>query len=351
VKPRRRDDEASVSSDRLGRKEVVDIKKKAKRDLTKPRRRGRRGDESEITELSHISKKEIVDTKKGKEKRSKSITKKTIGKGRKKGEGSETSSDKVSNISTKVIVETRKGKGAVYDTKDYKIKGKYDKIEEGQKYFSKIITIVPADKGYDIAEGLRKSDKYFSKNIVIEPMTKDAKKQDYTKRTQSTAGRDLGIESRKGREYGSYESRFDRTASVDNKTTGKVIDILKGVKYYTKNIVIQPVQKDARIGKKNTYSTIGTDKDRKDSKESSGIDNQIFSSGRQSKLSLQDKRRDKKPWDIEFDIFSGRSPSDQDILSDSVLRSMEGIDENTKFYHKEITILPVVLPPLRFSKP
>jgi hypothetical protein len=55
----------------------------------------------------------------------------------------------------------------------------------------------------------------------------------------------------------------------------------------------------------------------------------------------------KRPWDAEGkygeETFSGRTASDQEILTESEMRRL-GINENTKLYHKEITIRPVVIP-------
>ena len=50
------------------------------------------------------------------------------------------------------------------------------------------------------------------------------------------------------------------------------------------------------------------------------------------------------------DLNFGRISHDNEIINENMLKNIPGIDENTKFYHKEITITPVVLPPLRLSQ-
>ena len=356
----------SESSSHLSKKVVVQMKKKErKRDLTRPRRRdGKKDDASEISELSNISRKVIIETKKGKDGKGKksqsTISKREFskrGRGGRRDAEVESVSETLSNLSTKVIVETRKGKDkagkgkpSLFDTKDLTRKGKYDQIEKGKKYFSKNITIVPATKEYEKEGKLRKDQKYFSKNIVIEPTIKGYKPYDYLKRTQSIDRMNLNIGTRRGNEYTTYEGEHSRTASTDKKKTGKVMEILKGVKYFTKNIVIEPVSNKYKIGDKSNYSTIGTDKEWKESSGRFG-NNQMYTNERQSRTSIKDKGKEKKPLELQMNVFPGSASNEADILTESMLRNMEGIDENTKFYHKEITIVPVILPPLRFSKP
>ena len=159
----------------------------------------------------------------------------------------------------------------------------------------------------------------------------------------------LNIGTRRGNEYTTYEGEHSRTASTDKKKTGKVMEILKGVKYFTKNIVIEPVSNKYKIGDKSNYSTIGTDKEWKESSGRFG-NNQMYTNERQSRTSIKDKGKEKKPLELQMNVFPGSASNEADILTESMLRNMEGIDENTKFYHKEITIVPVILPPLRFSK-
>ena len=49
-------------------------------------------------------------------------------------------------------------------------------------------------------------------------------------------------------------------------------------------------------------------------------------------------------------MFYGRPSSDMEIINEDVLKNIPGIDKNTKFFHKEITITPVIIPPSIFSQ-
>ena len=49
-------------------------------------------------------------------------------------------------------------------------------------------------------------------------------------------------------------------------------------------------------------------------------------------------------------MFYGRISNDMEVINENVLKSIPGIDENTKFFHKEITITPVIIPPPMFSQ-
>ena len=135
------------------------------------------------------------------------------------------------------------------------------------------------------------------------------------------------------------------------------MNILKGVQYFTKNIVIQPVPIHYQSGKKSTSSgeNMSSNKSDKDRKEKSKFitSNIIYTSGKESK-SGSGKKAEKTPWKVENrneeDLFLGTASSDQETLSESMLKAIKGYDENTKFYHKEITIRPVFIPPPKFNK-
>ena len=65
-------------------------------------------------------------------------------------------------------------------------------------------------------------------------------------------------------------------------------------------------------------------------------------------MSFQNKR-EKRPWDIDVDRISGRASSEQEVLNDSLFKSIKSMDDlegNSRFYHKEITIKPVFIPPV-----
>ena len=135
------------------------------------------------------------------------------------------------------------------------------------------------------------------------------------------------------------------------------MNILKGVQYFTKSIVIQPVPIQYQSGKKSTSSGENTssnksDKDRKE-KSKFIISDIMHTIGKQSQ-SANGKKAEKKVWKVENrngeDLFLGAASSDQETLTESMLKAIEGYDENTKFYHKEITIRPVFIPPPKFNK-
>jgi len=312
---------------------------------------------SESENISNISERVIDGTRKGKDKAGKGkrsqsgISKR--GKVKSRGREEEQSvSESVSNISQKVTIVTKKGKGKGAKGEVVGMKGKYPSTSKDQKYFSKKIVIIPAHE----AEKLGKDVKYFSKNIVIEPSRRGYERTDYGKRTVSTGYRDLNVNigTRRGRDYGSkYETHIARTASTDDKKAGKVMELLKGVQYFTKNIVIQPVPIKSKSGKKSpTYSEdISLNRFGKEKSDKFGSNNVVYSSGKQSKSS-SNKKTEKRPWKGELrngeDAYLGTATSDQDTLTESMLRAIEGFDENTKFYHKEITIQPVYIPPPKF---
>ena len=184
----------------------------------------------------------------------------------------------------------------------------------------------------------------------------------YGKRTPSSGVRNLNvnIETRKGKDYTPYVAHPTRTSSTDSKRVGKVMDILDGVQYFTKNIVIQPVPNEYKSGRKSPYSeNISSNKSikGKDWKEESssrfGNNNFVYSSEKQTHSGSFEKKGEKKPWTQIAkngeDIFAGFL-SDTDMLSDDMIRSLDSFDENTKFFHKEITIRPVFIPPPKMNK-
>ena len=59
----------------------------------------------------------------------------------------------------------------------------------------------------------------------------------------------------------------------------------------------------------------------------------------------------RKQWRGEPRFEGGAILANQkDAVTESMLRAMGSFDENTKFYHKEITILPVFIPPPKGPK-
>ena len=202
----------------------------------------------------------------------------------------------------------------------------------------------PTHKVYEVG----KDQKYFSKRIIIEPERKGAEKYKYN------------IETRKGKDYTPYVQHQTRTASTDAKRVGKVMDVLKGVQYFTKNIVIQPVPIDYKSGRKGSYSeNISSNKSNKgkdwkdESSSKFGNNNLVYSSGKQSYSGRFEKKKEKKPWVAEIkngeDIFAGIQ-SETEALSESMIKALDSFDDNTKFFHKEITIRPVFIPPLKLNK-
>ena len=235
----------------------------------------------------------------------------------------------MSNISKRVIIETKRGKEKV---------SKYEKPSKEQKYFSKNIVIAPATHSELEITKPGKEQKYFSKYGI-------RTSSDYKKLK-------INIETKRGKDYYKtpYVEHATRNASTDSKKVAKEIDILDGVQYFTKNIVIQPVPLTS--SSQNTTYTIdksGKGKDWKESSDRFGNNNQIYSSGKLTSSGKLEKRAWEPEYKFREDMFLGKS-SDQDIFTDSLLNSMDGFDENTKFYHKEITIQPVFIPPPKFSK-
>ena len=184
----------------------------------------------------------------------------------------------------------------------------------------------------------------------------------YGRREFSSGYRDLNIEERRGKDFTRYDKSGARTISSDAGRYGQygksgqygkygqygksgqygqfeqygqfgqTIDILnQGLQYFTKNIVIEPVLTTSKGGQQSIYTY-----------ESLAKSGKSISSGKQMK-----DGRVKRPWDAEGkygeETYSGRTVSDQAILTERDMRRL-GINENTKLYHKEITIRPVVIP-------
>ena len=220
---------------------------------------------------------------------------------------------------------------------------KKDKKEKEQKFFSKNIIITAAKSSPNVYEVSKpgKGQKYFN----IEPSRKTFEKTEKGKRTTSSSFRNINIETRKGRDYNVAQEAHLRTSSTDNKKAGKVMELIKGVQYFTKNIVITPVPIEYKTSKKESYKVenltsnkSGKEKDWKESNVKFG-NNVIISSGKQTKSGSSEER---KTWGIDtkygIDRFSG----------DSILSDLNTYDDNTKFFHKEITILPVYIPPPKY---
>ena len=125
------------------------------------------------------------------------------------------------------------------------------------------------------------------------------------------------------------------------------MDILKGVQYFTKNIVIQPVPIEFKTEKNQIYTY--EKESNKSEKDRSRKSNVNISSDKRTK-SVSNERRS---WESEHrfgeEPFLGIRSSDQTNFSEDMLKNMD-LDENVKFYHKEITIKPVYIPPPKFEK-
>ena len=160
----------------------------------------------------------------------------------------------------------------------------------------------------------------------------------YTKNCKTLEKLDFGKSSGSRTNYQQYQSQQGQRGTRGVYTSysnlaNNTADIIKDVQYFNKNIVIEPVQK----GKYNVQniSIKGSKTGYEVNKASSRIS-------------------DRRPWEIDAkngeDVFSGRVSDDSEIISEDLLKKIPGIDENTKFYHKEITITPVVVPPPNFSQ-
>ena len=177
--------------------------------------------------------------------------------------------------------------------------------EEDKKYISSKISGSKGESKQEI--------KYFSKNIVIQPInivTQRGETQTNIQQYQLDYNNKRGIKG----------------VSKDNKNLVQTIDILKGVQYINKNIVIEPVPKgkyeinkmQGQIGKREM--------------------NKVYSRGRPFEINAKN----------EEDTFFGRLEGNEEIINEDVLRNIPGIDENTKLFHKQIIITPVIIPPPRF---
>ena len=158
----------------------------------------------------------------------------------------------------------------------------------------------------------------FTKNIIIEPSRKTFEKSEKGKRTASSSFRNINIETRKGRDYNVAQEAHLRTASIEYKTSTK--------KY-------------------------GKEKEWKENSDKFANNNIIISSGKQTKSGSSGKRNQ---WEIDakcgMDSFGGKMLNGRGRLGDNILQALDGYDDNTKFFHKEITILPVYIPPPKYSK-
>ena len=136
------------------------------------------------------------------------------------------------------------------------------------------------------------------------------------------------------------------------------MELLKGVQYFTKNIVIIPVPTEYKTSKKkpSTFENVslnkyGKEKYWKESSDRSRNNNIIILSGKQTKSGSSGKR---KQWEIDInkgiDAFGGKISSQRGLLGDNILEALDRYDDNTKFFHKEVTILPVYIPPPKYSQ-
>ena len=315
----KKDDESEITSEsHTYTKVIIDVKNKGEKPKIKPRERG----DSDFTSesISHHSQKVTVDIK-HKEKRN-------LTKPRRRGDEGEVSSENISNYSRKMINETKGNKAKDQRSQSIAqtstITGRKGKQEE-QKYFSKKIEITPikgqiekqkygssTQNGYQTHE-----TKYFNKNIVIQPVNARIQKE------------------------GTYINQTGMSGiSHEKKKLVNTADIIKGVKYFNKNIVIEPVNK----GKYNIQNV---------STQISGNKYQI-QSGKGEVRKVYSRKVERKPWEIdaknEEDITYGRQSSGSETISEETLKNIPGFNENTKLYYKEITITPVIIPPLKLSQ-
>ena len=260
--------------------------------------------------LSRHSQRIIADTR--------NQEKRNLARPRRRGEEeSENISESSSHITKKVIVNT-KNKENKYSASRIQTSGISGKNQE-QKYFSKKIEITPIKddnkkQGYVSSiqtQYKNQGNKYFTKNIVIQPVNTSSQKDE------------------------SYNKRGFGRISNENKNLNNTADILKGIKYFNKNIVIEPVH----IEKYTTQNVSMKDSGNKYHK-------QIGES------TAYTRGTERRPWQIDAksgELFSRKISSNTQI-SEDILKNIPGIDENTKFYHKEITITPVTILPLKFNQ-
>ena len=235
----------------------------------------------------------------------------------------------------------RKGKIGL----ESQIKGKEEEIEKEQKYFTKNIIITPYDKGYDsIKKG---EEQLLKKNIIFEPSSSSIKqeKTKYESKTFHRVGKDsnINIGTRRPSDYiNSPSQKLERYSSTTDKNTSKDSESGKEVQYFTKNIVIQPVPIDFK-GEPIQVYTFERESLNKSEKDKFGKN--II--GKTTILSS----REKPAWESRFgeSTFLGIRGSEQTMFSEDMLKSGE-INENTKLFNKQITITPVILPPLPFPK-
>jgi hypothetical protein len=278
---------------------------------------------------NNMSRKVIIDTKLDKNKKIKgqqiqsAYDKKNMVyiNSRQKDNDSEKGSESSSHISKRSILDTKK--------------------QEQKKYLLQKIAITPSKEeetqnfryGYS-SKGTKQTQerKYFNKNIEIQPVIIGTKKGEIS----STQNKVINIGTRVNITPSINNKRGMRGASTDNKNLVKTIDILKGVKYFTKNIAIEPAQ----VSKYNIHNISMKDSGKQSGKTTYG---KTYSRG-----------AERRTWQIDYkngeDLNFGRISHDNETINENMLKNIPGIDENTKFYHKEITITPVVLPPLRLSQ-
>ena len=333
IKPRRRDegDNISESISHHSQKVTVDIKHKEKRNLTRPRRRE---DESENSSenLSNISRKVIIETKgdKTNAQRSQSYINKNVVavRPRRREEESENASESMSHISKKVITDIKdKDKKYIISQKQTStITGRKRQGDQEQQYLSKKIAITPPKE-----EMQKQETKYYNKNIVIQPVATGTKVEE-TSRTGSSSGYRANVQ-----QYQIQQSKSGARGVYSGY--GNTADIIKDVKYFNKNIVIEPVQQ-----RKYNIQNVSIKGSETKYQKQSGYEVSKTSS----------RGRERRPWEIDAksgeDVFFGRLSGDSEVINEDMLKNIPGIDENTKLYHKEITITPVIVPPPKFSQ-
>ena len=339
-------DNISESLSRNSQKYTINKQYQTKRAETKPRTKGE--DESDFSSenLSNMSRRVIKETKtdkydKTKNQRSQSGLNKrivnTFNKGSKSYEESEKESQSSSHHYQRVTVNTSQKDNAKNKNK---ITSSSSPKEQAQKYLSRTIAITPSkdekkkttyeyskytskdknmqNQGYtkqiNTVQNLNnQGQKLFSKNIVIQPVNAETKK-------------------------GEYNNKYTQGIKSISTNDVKTADLLKGMKIFTKNIVIEPVQKT----KYNIQSVSLNAPENKYSKQS----------GRSQVNKVYSKGAERRPWEIDSkngeDGFFGRYSNDNEVFSEDMLRKIPGINENTKFYHKTITITPVIIPPPKF---
>ena len=114
---------------------------------------------------------------------------------------------------------------------------------------------------------------------------------------------------------------------------------------------IKPLQKKPSTFENVTLNKYGKEKYLKESSDKFGNNNVIISSEKQTKSGSSGKR---KHWEIDvnkgIDTLTDKISSQRGMLGNNILEALDGYDDNTKFFHKEITILPVYIPPPKYSQ-